>query len=352
MKDLSGNNAILESLIAAFIREAIGARRTAPAHRLQMLWGGQGSLLRWDTDAPGHDTVIVKYIAPDRQASHPRGWNTQQSFARKARSYESECHWYEYFAHQCPAPCKVPRLLGIHRDSQCNLLLLEDLTPAFPRLRDRLSIDEVLPVLHWLAEFHALFLQEEGEGLWERGCYWHLDTRPDEWQAMSEGPLKAAAGWLDEQLKQAEFQTLVHGDAKLANFCFSQDMTGVSAVDFQYVGRGCGMSDLVYFLGSCLSEADCRSHEEYCLSIYFRQLHIALQRRADSSGRLDENREKPFSWTPAMSQQLEQEWRSLYAVAWADFHRFLLGWMPDHTKVNRYGQELVERALQGWSGQT
>ena len=159
MKDLSGNNAILESLIAAFIREAIGARRAAPAHRLQMLWGGQGSLLRWDTDAPGHDTVIVKYIAPDRQASHPRGWNTQQSFARKARSYEIECHWYEYFAHQCPAPCKVPRLLGIHRDSQCNLLLLEDLTPAFPRLRDRLSIDEVLPVLHWLAEFHALFLQ-------------------------------------------------------------------------------------------------------------------------------------------------------------------------------------------------
>ncbi|MGQ7844623.1 oxidoreductase family protein [Granulosicoccus sp. 3-233] len=344
---------LLESAIAAFIRGAVGARHAAPSNHLQTLWGGQGSLLRWSTDVPGHESLIVKYIAPDRDASHPRGWNTQQSFARKARSYAIECHWYEHYAVRCHARCKVPRLLGIHRDEQCNLLLLEDLTPAYPRLRDRLNIIEVLPGLHWLAEFHAWFMHEQATGLWPRGCYWHLDTRPDEWQAMSDGPVKMAASWLDERLQQARFQTLVHGDAKLANFCFSHDMTRASAVDFQYVGRGCGMSDVVYYLGSCLSENDCREHEEYCLSSYFRQLHAALQRRADGAApSASGEQQASFTWTSGMGQQLEQEWRSLYAVAWTDFQRFLLGWMPDHAKVNRYGHELAMRALQDWPGQT
>jgi Ser/Thr protein kinase RdoA (MazF antagonist) len=62
--------------------------------------------------------------------------------------------------------------------------------------------------------------------------------------------VKAAV--IDQVLNNCSYQTIVHGDAKLANFCFSKE-GAVSAVDFQYVGGGCGMKDVAYFLGSCLT---------------------------------------------------------------------------------------------------
>lgn len=344
MKSTIDGDAHLESLLAGLLGDTQGVSPLKLTQRIQGLWGGQGSLWRAQSRIPGKESLVIKYIAMDREAAHPRGWNTGNSFARKARSYEVECHWYEHYAHRCSAHCKVPQLLAIHRDSQCRVLVLEDLSPDYPVLQDQLSVEQVVPCLQWLAELHAMFLQEPTKGLWEQGCYWHLETRPDEWQAMAEGPLKQAASWLDQRLREARFQTIVHGDAKLANFCFSQDSRRVSAVDFQYVGRGCGMSDVVYFLGSSLSEHDCREYEEYCLSQYFRQLHLALQRRSSEQGG------QQFSYTATTAQALEQEWRALYAIAWADFHRFLSGWMPEHSKVNDYGKHLVEQSLSEWPG--
>ena len=93
-------------------------------------------------------------------------------------------------------------------------------------------------------------------GLWECGSYWHLGTRPDELAALEDGPLKTTAPLIDQALRQSQFQTIIHGDAKLANFCFARhhntaNGSTVAAVDFQYVGAGCGIKDVTYFLGSC-----------------------------------------------------------------------------------------------------
>jgi thiamine kinase-like enzyme len=121
----------------------------------------------------------------------------------------------------------------------------------------------------------------------------------------------------------------VNGDAKLANFCFSDDGR-VAAVDFQYVGGGCGMKDVAYFLGSCLCEDECERQEAALLDYYFRALEAALETRA---------KQVDFS-------ALEANWRDLYPVAWTDFFRFLQGWSPGHWKIHRYSERLAREVLE------
>lgn len=189
-------------------------------------------------------------------------------------------------------------------------------------LRDR----EVRACLGWLAHFHALFLGVEPEGLWPVGTYWHLETRPDELEAMDDAELKAAAADIDRRLSGCLFKTIVHGDAKVENFCFSRRGHDVAAVDFQYVGGGCGMKDVVYLLGSCMDERECERRVPALLEHYFTELKLFLKTDVDVDA-------------------LEKEWRDMFAFAWTDFHRFLLGWMPGHRKINRYSKQLTKEVL-------
>jgi hypothetical protein len=103
----------------------------------------------------------------------------------------------------------------------------------------------------------------------------------------------------------------------------------VAAVDFQYVGGGCGMKDVAYFIGSCLYEEDCERYETELLDYYFARLREALELR-DSGVDPD---------------ALEQEWRALYPVAWSDFHRFMKGWSPGHWKVHSYSERIAREVI-------
>jgi Ser/Thr protein kinase RdoA (MazF antagonist) len=183
--------------------------------------------------------------------------------------------------------------------------------------------------LRWLANFHATFMGEKPAGLWKVGTYWHLETRPDELSALKDVALKSAAAHIDQRLRHARYQTFVHGDAKLANFCFSKKGEQVAAVDFQYVGGGCGMKDVAYFIGSCLYEEDCERHEAALLNYYFTELKKALKTRHAT---ID-------------ATAVEQEWRLLYPLAWTDFHRFMKGWSPGHCKINSYSERLAREVL-------
>ena len=223
------------------------------------------------------------------------------------------------------------------------LLVMEDLDATGFHLRPRnLTDPQVNACLSWLANFHASFLVDATDSskpssadqflLWPVGTYWHLDTRPDEFAAMEEGPLKQAAEKIDAALNNARFQTLVHGDAKLANFCFAED-DRVAAVDFQYVGGGCGMKDVAYFISSCFSDNECEQREQVLLDNYFHQLEAALINR-------------PRVQVPStFFTDIETEWRNLYRFAWADFYRFLAGWSPGHWKMHGYSQRVTQTVL-------
>lgn len=309
------------------------ATNAVDAHRqerIQSLWSGYGEIVRIRLVGSEINTVVLKSIELPEKTRHPRGWNTDLSHQRKVRSYEVERNWYERYANLCDDACRVPRCYGTYESGQKQWIVLEDLDASgFAGRHQALSVNDAKLCLRWLAVFHAKFLSHAGDGLWEQGTYWHLQTRPDELAAMTDSRLQAAAGDLDAALASCQYQTIVHGDAKLANFCFSGNLQKVSAVDFQYVGRGCGMKDVAYFLGSCLDEDDCERFESELLAAYFDALGEAM-----------------VTYDVALDfTELKAQWTALYAVAWTDFYRFLQGWSPSHSKINAYTKILCQKAL-------
>lgn len=318
------------SNVKAFILKATNASSCEEVEVIQSLWSGYGKISRYQLTDAEMNTVIVKNIIFPTQANHPRGWNTSKSHNRKVKSYQVETAYYTDFNNLCNNACRTPKLIGSNTIGEEEVILLEDLDAAgFPVRKLQLTIEQIKVCLKWLANFHATFMGQQPKGIWETGTYWHLDTRPDEFAVMHNTSLKEAAKSLDTLLNNCTYKTLVHGDAKVANFCFSEDLKKVAAVDFQYVGGGCGMKDVAYLMGSCLSENECNIYENELLTYYFNELEIALDKT-------------PINLN---FRSLEKEWRMLYSVCWADFTRFLMGWMPTHQKINGYSKIKVEEAL-------
>ena len=314
---------------------ATGARVVA-SNALQSLWGGYGEIRRLELDATEARSVIVKRVTPPAPSRH-WGQAEQRSHARKLRSYAVEMAWYQRFAARLGRECRVPRALACQFDGAEWLFVLEDLDGAGYAARRhfldaRLDALAVQRCLDWLANFHATFLAVEPEGLWPTGTYWHLDTRPDELGSMTDQRLHSAAAALDRRLKAASFQSFVHGDAKIENFCFHTRGTttsSVAAVDFQYVGGGVGIKDIAYFFGSIWGAGACETLANDALAYYFGRLSEAIGER----------------FTPLAKQALEAEWRALYPVAWADFYRFLDGWAPGHSENHAYSERMLRDAF-------
>lgn len=56
----------------------------------------------------------------------------------------------------------------------------------------------------------------------------------------------------------------------------------------------------------------CDAHQDELLDYYFKELQVAF-----GALKYDINFE-----------ELEVEWRRMYPIAWTDFTRFMLGWLP------------------------
>jgi thiamine kinase-like enzyme len=292
---------------------------------LQSLWAGYGELARlWVDDT----SIVIKHIQLPKPDHHPRGWNSSLSHQRKLKSYQVELEWYQTYAVHSHAVTPMP--IKVVKGESEWLLVMQDLaTAGFSQVETEATPLHLSACLKWLATFHAQFIGCEGEGLWESGTYWHLDTRPDELDALTDTDLKKAAHSIDLTLKAAPFKTLVHGDAKLANFCFTPRGDSAAAVDFQYVGQGCAMKDVALFMSSAVMPQECEALEPWVLDEYFKHLRYAItQLQPDVN-----------------PDDVEQAWRPLFALAWADFQRFVKGWSPNHWKINSYTEMLTAKAL-------
>lgn len=316
-----------DSQLAERIRRATRARKAELGDRIQSLWGGYGEIRRIELEGATRSSAILKRVTPPEERALGRDAAKLRSHRRKLRSYAVELAFYRSFSEGCATRARLPALLFGDAAHDQFLFVLEDLDEAgFPERRRRCTQQEIDACLAWLAAFHASFLGTEPTGLWQVGSYWHLATRPDELAALGKHPLRSAAPRIDQRLSQARFRTLVHGDAKLENFCFATRAPSVAVVDFQYVGGGVGVKDVAYFLSSCFSANDCAAHVPHCLDVYFEALRARLPGDVDGAA-------------------LEAEWRELFAWAWVDFFRFLLGWAPSYAEGDEYSEALTRQVL-------
>jgi hypothetical protein len=283
---------------------------------IQNLWSGYGKLLRVQTDKA---QFIIKLIETPAKIEHPKGWSSEFAHKRKLKSYQVEMDFYAHYSSH-KALAHTPNYIAHHYSDELQYLILEDLAPLGFIPKETVSRNQIEMCIKWLAHFHHTYLGTSPKKLWEVGTYWHLDTRPSEFEVMPEGDLKTYGKLVDEKLKSCPYKTLVHGDAKLANFMFSKD--GVSAVDFQYIGGGVGVKDLAYFLSSIYTADELFKHEKNVLDLYFSHL--------ESLG---------------VDKVVINAWKELYPYAWFDFYRFLAGWSPRHYKINEYIKVQKEHVL-------
>ncbi len=305
----------MDEALHTTILKATNSKKIVKTEHIQELWSGYGKLLRVFLD--NGQSIIAKVISYPDNDRHPRGWSSNFAHERKKKSYAVETSWYQHYeSHRVLA--KTAKLLGAGTllDAKTRYLLLEDLGSEGFQMPQKPQIEEHNLTLKWLANFHRHYLNCKPLRLWPIGSYWHLETRPHELEVMTDKELKAAAPLIDQKLNEANYKTIIHGDAKLANFLFREDQ--VAAVDFQYIGGGVGIKDVIYFLSSVLEESDLEKEAQSYLDYYFKILNLP---------------------------QVEKEWRKLYPYAWCDFFRFLQGWSPGHWKIHSYSRKMREEVL-------
>lgn len=314
----------MTSSIEDLILSSTKASAIIKVEEIQSLWSGYGTIFRAFLEGGDDPQVVVKQIKFPNQINHPRGWSNNFAHQRKVKSYEVEFNWYQNQVSNLIRKPRMPRYIAHQINEDERILIMEDLASSDFLPQSSISFQQAEAVVEWLANFHGSQMQHSSEGLWEKGSYWQVATRPEEWKVMKNQTLKENAFLIDEFLHETQYKTIIHGDAKLANFCFNGYQ--VAAVDFQYVGEGCGMTDLAYFLGSVYNEEELEQYASSLLNHYFETIQTYFDDKASF-------------------HDFESDHRQRYPFAWADFERFLNGWAPNHYKLSGYSSQQTNIAI-------
>ena len=125
--------------------------------------------------------------------------------------------------------------------------------------------------------------------------------------------IQSIANEIDSKIEEAiqeGYGTIVHGDVKSENILFSKDLSTAALYDFQYVGAGLGVQDVVYLF---VAAADDKSLQDGGDLHLLKSYHEMFIKKIEKRGLKRDD--YPFE------KLLEH-----YQLALLDFYRFLLGW--------------------------
>jgi thiamine kinase-like enzyme len=341
----------------AYLSKALGSEVSSIREsELCSLWAGYGSIKAIDvtyrtkaaSGAPS--SVILKVVAPPSDSG--------EAHERKVTSYAVEASFYRHFAKSMKE--KGVALADIYaveasEDSALVKLLMSDLRQDYPIPGDgMLSTGKTMAAVDWLARFHALHWghasasEEVYRTLWPEGCYWRLDTRSSEYEAIPQSwqRLKNCARVVADLLRDGthpqknRHKTIVHGDFKSANLQFAETSSSTvstarstqragekgydcAVVDFQYAGGGYGARDLVMLIASSVEMPRPYSHEKAALlekqilEAYLQMLTKYLQENATSAG---------AAGAAVAAEYTLAELTQHYELSLVDYVRFMAGW--------------------------
>ena len=268
------------------------------ARVLCKLWKGYGEIMTVQaTDCNGTESQLVI-----KQVHIPRHSELGEDHLRKVHSYRVESVFYREMSERMNSRgVIVPtvRLITGELDTSCSTfckdgmsmsIVMDDLRtqgPCYERKGNQLNLEEGKAVLSWLAKFHAVNWQSihtlssasiQG-GLWQEATFWQLDSRSAELNAIDVDwiELKYLAKDIHDAIGGSKYRTIIHGDAKAANFLFfkeerDQGIARVAGYDFQYCGFGDAMRDVAYFLSCSIKPGVLYVHERDLLEHYHFQL--------------------------------------------------------------------------------
>ena len=248
------------------------------------LWAGMGNVYRLTVKTAAGETVSIMA----KRVELPRVCDSIGD-QRKKDSYDIEAAFYSKgHAERCiKAGALVPFPLYVEQAGRG-----ANVTICMTQVEGRSSArGDSEAFVGWLAKLHAAYWGSEradeavASGLQAQGCYWHLDTRPDEHARMGTsgfmGRLKLAARAIDLRLKADPLQSVCHGDAKGANVVYAAGEDGGCiplVYDFQYCGKACVAKDLAYFFNV---EAP-STEEDALLRHYHARLSALLTAQGDT----------------------------------------------------------------------
>jgi hypothetical protein len=208
-----------------------------------------------------------------------------------ATSYEKETNFYKTLASSNSFPIHTPKCYYVTEDyfRLRFVLVLEDLSPLERGEPHGFRVPHAKLALRNLARLHASFWNSPmlpKLNIWDLGGYWigHKEGALEKknikvaWTRtlvnlrdvlsladIDSSTLNELGTKLEQHLTfitsatTQNLRTLIHGDYKISNLFIDPTLSRVSTIDWQWVGRGCNATEVMYFLHTSIHIDDLKN---------------------------------------------------------------------------------------------